>query len=76
MLLPIEFEDGAFKGANCTLLPGTTIGKNTIVGAGSVVKGDIPDDVVIVGNPARIIKTTSEYYERIKTNNLADISFW
>ena len=40
--------------------PGVTIGNRVIVGAGSVVTHDIPDDVVIAGNPARIIKTNDK----------------
>jgi len=47
---------GASIGANATILCGVTIGKNAMVGAGAVVTGDIPDNVVVVGNPARIIR--------------------
>ena len=42
-------------GSNATLLP-VTIGENSIVGAGSVVTKDVPDNCVVVGNPAKIIK--------------------
>lgn len=55
-----------FIGANTIILPGTIIGENTIIGAGCVVKGKIPDGVLLAGNPARIIKTIDEYYDRIK----------
>ena len=75
LLLPIEIETGAFIGANSILLPGTKIGKNTVVGAGSVVKGNIPDNVVVAGNPARVIKTTTEYYEKMKNINDGNIRF-
>lgn len=51
---------GSKVGANATLLPGVTIGRNALVGAGSVVVRDVPDDKVVVGNPARIIKDVSE----------------
>lgn len=51
---------GSKVGANATLLPGVTIGRNALVGAGSVVVGDVPDGKVVVGNPARIIKDVSE----------------
>lgn len=44
---------GASLGANCTLLPGITIGENAMIGAGSVVTKDIPDNETWVGNPAR-----------------------
>lgn len=46
----------AIVGANATLLPGITVGRRAIVGAGSVVVKDVPDGVVVAGNPARPIK--------------------
>ncbi len=42
-------------GANATLLPGVTIGRNALVGAGAVVVRDVPDGKVVVGNPARVV---------------------
>lgn len=48
--------EGASIGANATLLPGLTIGKNSIVGAGSVVTKNVPDDSIVFGNPARVIR--------------------
>ena len=45
---------GASIGANATILSGITIGENVMVGAGSVVTKDIPDNVIVYGNPARI----------------------
>lgn len=50
-----------FIGARASLLPGANIGNNCIVGACTVVKGSIPDDSIVVGNPAKIIGKTSEY---------------
>lgn len=50
----IEVGDNSFIGARSMLLPGTRIGNNVIVGAGSVVKGTIPDNVIVFGNPAKI----------------------
>ncbi|NIT60117.1 MAG: transferase [Aliifodinibius sp.] len=47
-------------GANATILPGIVIGENAMVGAGSVVVKDVPDGAVVVGNPARVIKTVKE----------------
>ncbi len=44
-------------GANSTILPDVTIGRNVIIGAGSVVTKDVPDNRLVVGVPARIIKT-------------------
>ncbi|MBI2659769.1 N-acetyltransferase, partial [Candidatus Woesearchaeota archaeon] len=42
-------------GANATILCGVTIGKNSLVGAGSVVTKDVPDNSIVAGNPARVI---------------------
>ncbi|HLC56888.1 MAG TPA: DapH/DapD/GlmU-related protein [Candidatus Nanoarchaeia archaeon] len=47
-------------GANSTLLPGLNIGKNALVGAGSVVTKDVPENTVVVGNPAKIIKKVDD----------------
>ena len=47
-------------GANATILPGVTIGENSLVGSGSVVVRDVPPNTVVAGNPARIIKSISE----------------
>lgn len=52
----ITIEEHASIGANATLLPGITIGKYAMVGAGSVVTKDVPAYAVVVGNPAKIIK--------------------
>ena len=51
---------GAKIGANTTLLPGVVIGENALVGAGSVVVKDVPDNTVVVGNPVRIINDMSK----------------
>ncbi|NOR68341.1 MAG: N-acetyltransferase [Methylomarinum sp.] len=47
---------GASIGANATILPNITIGNNAMVGAGAVVTKDVPDNAVVVGNPAYIVK--------------------
>ncbi len=47
-------------GANSTILPGVTIGENTLIGAGSVVTKDVPDNMVAAGSPAKIIKSVDE----------------
>ena len=60
-LSEVKIGNNCFIGARTIILPGTTIGDNTIVGAGSVVKGNIPAGVIVAGNPARVIKTTEEY---------------
>ena len=53
-----------FIGANSIILMGAQLGDNVIVGAGSVVHGIIPDNVVIAGNPAKIICTLDEYHRK------------
>lgn len=55
----IEVGDNTFIGVGCLILPGTTIGKNCIIGAGSVVRGRIPDDSVAFGNPAAVVLKTA-----------------
>ncbi len=47
-------------GANCTFLPAVRIGRNSLIGAGSVVAHDIPADKVAAGNPAKVIKNIDE----------------
>ena len=53
----IILKQGCWIGAGSIILPGVTIGKNTVVGAGSVVSKSFPDFVVAAGNPARVIRT-------------------
>ena len=53
---PVRIEDGVWIGGGAILLPGVTVGKNTVVGAGSVVTRSIPANCVAVGNPCRVIK--------------------
>ncbi len=53
---PIHIKKNAWIGANATILHGVTIGENSVVAAGSVVFKDIPDNVVVGGIPAKIIK--------------------
>lgn len=50
-------------GANATLLPGVVIGENALVGAGAVVVADVPPNAVVVGNPARVIKSVADIEE-------------
>ncbi|RZJ29369.1 MAG: sugar O-acetyltransferase [Flavobacterium sp.] len=54
---PITIKNGAWIGVGATILPGVTIGENTIVAAGAVVTKDIPDNVVAGGIPAKIISS-------------------
>lgn len=57
---PIIVGDGSWIGINSTILDGTVIGKNCVVGAHSLVKGSFPDYCVIAGAPAKIIKRYNE----------------
>ncbi len=52
----VVLKKGCWIGANVIILPGVIIGSNTVVGAGAVVTKSIPDGVVAVGNPAKVIK--------------------
>ena len=53
---PVRLENNVWLGANVTVLPGVTIGDNSIVGAGSIVTRDVPDNVIVVGNPAKVLR--------------------
>ena len=54
---PIVIGDNCWLGGDVTILPGVTIGENTVIGAGSVVTKDIPANVVAVGNPCRVLRS-------------------
>ena len=53
---PITIGSDVWIGGNAVILPGVTIGSNVVIGAGSIVTKDIPDDVIVAGNPARILR--------------------
>jgi UDP-2-acetamido-3-amino-2,3-dideoxy-glucuronate N-acetyltransferase len=55
-VVPTRVKRGASIGTSATILCGVTIGENAIVGAGSVVTRDVPDNAVVAGNPARIMR--------------------
>lgn len=57
---PIEIKDNAWIGGGSILLPGVTVGENSVIGAGSVVTRSIPANCVAVGNPCRVIRTLEE----------------
>ena len=57
---PVEIGNNVWIGADVTVLPGVTIGDNTVIGAGSVVTRDIPSGVVAVGNPCRVLREITE----------------
>ena len=53
---PVEIKDGAWIGAHVLIMPGVTIGKRAVVAAGSVVTKNVPDEVIVGGVPAKLIK--------------------
>ena len=60
-------------GAGAVILPGVTIGDNTVIGAGSIVTKDIPSDVVAAGNPCRVLRKIEQrdyeyYYKDMKVD--------
>lgn len=61
---PITIGNNVFIGARASILPGTEVGDNCIIGAGCVVKGSVPADSIVVGNPAKIIGSVSAFAEK------------
>lgn len=59
--IPVHIGNNVWIGANAVVLPGVTIGDNSVIGAGSVVTKDIPPNVVAVGNPCRVIREIGEH---------------
>ena len=65
-LAPVNLEENCFIGMRSIILPGVTIGKNSIIGAGSVVTKNIVSNVVAAGNPAKIICSIEDYSDKIQ----------
>lgn len=61
----IQIDDDVWIGTNAIILPGVHIGKKSIVGAGSVVTKDVGENVVVAGNPAKVIKTLTDSEGRL-----------
>lgn len=53
---PVQIEDDVFVGMNSLILKGVTVGRGSVVGAGSVVASDVPPEVIVAGNPARVVR--------------------
>lgn len=62
--------DNVYVGTNALIMPGVTIGSNVLIAAGSVVTNSVPSNVVIGGNPARIVCTLDQYIEKNMPFNL------
>ena len=75
--VPVKIGRNCWLGAGVIVLPGVTIGDNTVIGAGSVVTKDIPSNVVAVGNPCRVLRPISdrdkEYYFKDKKIKLEEV---
>lgn len=76
--LDVHIERNVWIGGNAVIVPGITIGENSVIGAGSVVTKDIPANVIAAGNPCRVLRSINEndrhfYYRdrRIDWENLA-----
>ena len=58
--IPVHIGKNVWIGAGVIILPGVTVGDNTVIGAGSVVTKDVPSDVVAAGNPCRVLRPIGE----------------
>lgn len=74
---PVTIGDNVWVGGNTVINPGVTIGKNVVIGSGSVVTKDIPDNVIAVGNPCRVLREITEedkdYWENKKNEYYSNI---
>ena len=68
---PVIIEDGVLVGANAVVVEGVHVGRNSVVAAGSVVLDDVPDNVVVAGVPAKVIKQKDE--KTISKTELIDL---
>lgn len=68
----VTIGNNVFIGMKTTILKGVTIGNNVIIGANSLVNKNIPDNVVVAGNPAKVITTVDEYYKKRKKLQLSE----
>ena len=66
LLGPIVVGANTFIGENAIILPGTTIGQDCIIGAGAVVRGKIPDNSLVAGNPAKVVGRASLFLDRLE----------
>lgn len=60
---PVRIGDDVWIGGNCTILPGVSVGNNVIIAAGSVVTKDVPDNSVVAGAPARVLRSLNNDIE-------------
>lgn len=62
---PVVIEDGVWIGSSVTILPGVTIGKNSVIGAGSVVTKNIPENSLAMGIPCKVIRSIDEHDKEV-----------
>jgi acetyltransferase-like isoleucine patch superfamily enzyme len=62
MVRPVVIKSGSWIGAGATILPGVTVGENSVVAAGAVVNKDVPDNTIVGGIPAKVIKNIKWHY--------------
>ena len=67
--IPVHIGENVWIGANAVVLPGITIGDNSVIGVGSVVTKDIPPNVVAVGNPCRVLREIGEHDKKYYYKN-------
>ncbi len=73
-LAPVRLEDNVWLGEGCKICKGVTVGRNSVIGAGSVVTGNIPANVIAAGNPAREIRKLDDTQEfKTRENMFSDI---
>jgi len=65
----VKIGEYSFVGTGTILMPGSSIGKGVIVGAGTVVRGTIPDYSIVIGNPCIVVGNSKEYVEKIRNVN-------
>lgn len=74
--IPVTIGDNVWIGGNTCIMPGVTIGNNVVIGGGSVVTKDIPDNMIAVGNPCKVIREITEadrdYYFKDKKFDVDD----
>ncbi|GGD25140.1 acyltransferase [Nocardioides daphniae] len=70
---PVEIGDGSWIGRGAVILPGSRIGRNVVVGAGSVVRGVVPDHSVVVGVPARVVRRLEPGIGWVSTTRPGDV---
>lgn len=68
----IIIEDNCFIGTKAIILPNVSIGKNSIIGTGSIVTKDVPPNSVVAGNPARVICSIKEYADKVIDNTILE----